>query len=308
MTRFSVIIPTHNRSHRLVPTLRSFLDLQYPAFELIVVDDGSSDDTRQVIEGLNDPRIRYFWKKNGERGAARNFGAAQATGEYLNFFDSDDFALSGFFTEAEKCIREFGGPEVFALGLEVRDDAQRLLRVVKDLPDPVNDRIAVQNFFAVGGVFVRRDIWTEFPFEEDLALTGSEDWLLWMRLAARYPFRYWNHVAWVYIDHGENSVYGMSEPKLRRRVDKMLDMIGADPDYMRRFGSRFDELIAIRHLYVALHLAMAGGVGRPLLYLARAVTVHPGACFRNTTLGALKWVLLNVVRRNPRTFRPLPVD
>ena len=57
------------------------------------MDDGSTDDTRAVVEAIEDTRIKYYWKVNAERGAARNFGAERATGEYLNFFDSDDITL-----------------------------------------------------------------------------------------------------------------------------------------------------------------------------------------------------------------------
>ena len=56
-------------------------------FELIIVDDGSTDDTKNVVLSINDSRVKYFFIPNSERGAARNYGASKANGFYLNFFD-----------------------------------------------------------------------------------------------------------------------------------------------------------------------------------------------------------------------------
>ena len=95
MIFFSVIIPTYNRSTLLINTVDSVLAQNYPHFEVIIVDDGSTDDTQQVVRNTysNVPQIRYFYKQNEERGAARNFGLKHAKGEYALFFDSDDFML-----------------------------------------------------------------------------------------------------------------------------------------------------------------------------------------------------------------------
>ena len=65
-------------------------------FEVLVVDDGSTDDSRAVIENINDARLRYFYKQNGGVSSARNFGLAKAAGEYVCFLDSDDFWPSSY--------------------------------------------------------------------------------------------------------------------------------------------------------------------------------------------------------------------
>ena len=77
----------------MINTVDSVLAQNYPHFEVIIVDDGSTDDTQQVVRNTysNVPQIRYFYKQNEERGAARNFGLKHAKGEYALFFDSDDF-------------------------------------------------------------------------------------------------------------------------------------------------------------------------------------------------------------------------
>lgn len=86
----SVVIPCYNRAAVLERSVRSVLAQSYAELELIVVDDGSTDQTRQVVEKIEDPRLRYVYQKNAGACAARNHGAALAKGEYIAFHDSDD--------------------------------------------------------------------------------------------------------------------------------------------------------------------------------------------------------------------------
>ena len=86
----SVIIPCYNRAHILSETIDSLLAQTYRNFEALVIDDGSTDETRQVISRYTDPRIRYFYRVNGGLSAARNSGLDTARGEFIAFLDSDD--------------------------------------------------------------------------------------------------------------------------------------------------------------------------------------------------------------------------
>ena len=86
---FSVIIPTFNRASLVRETVQSVLDQEGNDFEIIVVDDGSTDDTRAVLAEFGE-RVQVFTQQNRGPGAARNFGASQARGRYLAFLDSDD--------------------------------------------------------------------------------------------------------------------------------------------------------------------------------------------------------------------------
>jgi GT2 family glycosyltransferase len=86
----SVVIPTYNRAHLIGRTIDSVLAQSYPNVELVIVDDGSKDDTRGVIAGKYDQRVRYFAKPNGGPASARNFGFREARGDYVALLDSDD--------------------------------------------------------------------------------------------------------------------------------------------------------------------------------------------------------------------------
>jgi glycosyltransferase involved in cell wall biosynthesis len=90
MPKVSVIIPTYNRGYIVGEAIESVLSQTFDDFEIMVVDDGSTDNTRNVVNFINDNRIKYFYKNNGGVSSARNMGLDKAAGEYIAFLDSDD--------------------------------------------------------------------------------------------------------------------------------------------------------------------------------------------------------------------------
>lgn len=86
----SVVIPTYNRAKLIRRAIVSVLEQTYTDLELIVVDDGSLDNTADVIGAINDPRVKYIWQQNSGACVARNKGIIKASGEYIAFHDSDD--------------------------------------------------------------------------------------------------------------------------------------------------------------------------------------------------------------------------
>ncbi len=92
MPFFSVIIPSYNRAHLIGDTINSVINQKFTDWEVIIVDDGSSDHTKDVVNSfiLKDSRIRYYYQQNAERSAARNKGIKLSNGEFICFLDSDD--------------------------------------------------------------------------------------------------------------------------------------------------------------------------------------------------------------------------
>ncbi|MCK4888015.1 MAG: glycosyltransferase family 2 protein [Planctomycetes bacterium] len=90
MPTVSVIIPTYNRSKLLKEAIESVLKQNYTDFEILVIDDGSSDNTRSVVEQIPDKRVKYYYKENGGQSSARNFGVVKSHSQYVAFLDHDD--------------------------------------------------------------------------------------------------------------------------------------------------------------------------------------------------------------------------
>jgi len=117
MKKYSVIVPVYNRISEVVDLLDSLQKQTYKNFEIIIVEDGSTDKCDKVVEEYSDTlTIKYFFKENSGPGDSRNFGMEKAEGEYLIFFDSDCIIPPQYFTEVEKYLASnpvdaFGGPD-----------------------------------------------------------------------------------------------------------------------------------------------------------------------------------------------------
>ena len=106
MPFFSIIIPTYNRSSVLTNAIKSVLQQRFTDFEIIVVDDGSVDGTKEVVASLPDDCIRYFYQNNQGVCLARNTGAQNAKGDYLIFLDSDDFVEQHWLEDFYNVLKE----------------------------------------------------------------------------------------------------------------------------------------------------------------------------------------------------------
>jgi glycosyltransferase involved in cell wall biosynthesis len=102
--QISIIIPTYNRAHFLSYAIQSVINQTYQNWELLIIDDGSTDNTKKVVEEFikKDSRIKYFYKEHGGVGSSRNFGIKKASGDFVIFLDSDDMFLPNILEEEVK--------------------------------------------------------------------------------------------------------------------------------------------------------------------------------------------------------------
>jgi len=183
MSTVSVIIPAYNQGHYLAEAIQSVLDQTHQDFEIIVVDDGSTDDTRQIAERFSDPRVHYVYQQNRGLSGARNTGIRHARGAYLTYLDSDDQflpeKLNLLVTELE------AKPEIGLVAgqaIPIDETGQRIGKMFnKPLPEDCAD-LLLGNPLHVGSVMVRRE-WQETAGFFDETLRSYEDWDMWLRLA-----------------------------------------------------------------------------------------------------------------------------
>jgi len=103
---FSIVLPCHNREKFLPRSIGSAIKQSDQDWELVVVDDGSTDNTQNVVKSFNDPRIKYVYQNNSERSAARNKGIDNASGTWICFLDSDDEYQPNHLWELAKFIED----------------------------------------------------------------------------------------------------------------------------------------------------------------------------------------------------------
>lgn len=222
----SVIMPTHNRADLIGDGLRSVLAQTFSDFEVVVVDNGSTDGTDRVIVALGDPRIRYFWQPDsGLPANSRNVAIRMARGRYIAFLDSDDLWLPGklalqvWYMEAHPTV---GLTCTNALDFDSNGNRGRMNKI--SLAGRRTARSLLRgNFVATLTVMVRRRCLDAVGlFNEDPALRGVEDLELWLRVAARFPLAYLPPVTARYRLH-DTSLSGSDKGAHMERTVEMLE-------------------------------------------------------------------------------------
>lgn len=178
----SVIIPAYNQSHYLAAAVQSVIDQTYPDLEIIIVDDGSTDNTPQVTRQFSDSRIRYIRQANRGLAAARNTGINAAQGELLSFLDSDDLFLP---EKIEVLLREFefDSDLGFVAGQAqlIDQNGFRLDHPFFTRLNPEPAELLLGNPFHVGSVLLQRSWQIKVGLFEE-SLRSYEDWDYWLRL------------------------------------------------------------------------------------------------------------------------------
>ncbi|WP_197062944.1 glycosyltransferase family 2 protein [Hymenobacter sp. APR13] len=176
---FSIVTPTYNRANLIGLTLDSVLAQKFEAWELLIVDDGSKDETAAVVQPyLADPRIQYLSKENAERGAARNYGLARARGEYVIFLDSDDRLHPTHLTTLKQKIAELGQPAFIATKYDFDRDGQRRPSDLSSLPaGPLGFEAFLDGNPLACNICIRRLNPSLYLFEEDRRYAAVEDWM-----------------------------------------------------------------------------------------------------------------------------------
>jgi len=287
---FSVIIPTYNRASLIPFTLNSVLEQTFFDFEVIIIDDGSTDNTTEIIQPyLADRRVYYYKIKNSERSAARNYGVQKSAGRYVTFLDSDDLFLPWHLKTAHQKIEETNSAPIFHLAYEILHSNGHTDQL-PELPSPVNEKLLEGNFLSCIGVFLQRDVALENRFDENLS--RSEDYELWMRIASRMPILIFNEVTSRLINHNERSVSTTDIKKLIEQSSSVSQKLTADPFFIKRFGNKTGKFNSFRILYLSLHLAISGERWRATKGLLHTLYLYPYVIFTYRFIVVCKKIIL----------------
>ena len=208
--RISVVIPTYNRSSNIVNSVNSVIAQTYPVSEIIIVDDGSTDDTQDVVAKIQDSRVHYYkLSDNKGAGGARNYGVCQSHGDIIAFQDSDDEWEPSKLEKQMKYMEEH--PEC---GLVYSAYTMELIfEIWHIVPDMEGDQklegdilaeLLVKNTIGAPTVIMKKKTFEEIGgFDE--GMSSLEDWDLVIRVAKKYPIGFVPEVL-VKVYHSEGGV------------------------------------------------------------------------------------------------------
>ena len=285
---FSIVVPTYNRAHLISSTIESILSQGYRHYEVIIVDDGSTDNTEELVQKYLSDNVFYYKKQNAERAAARNFGTLKAKGDYINWFDSDDIMFFNHLQVAANAIMKYNQPEVLAQGHQHQYVSGETLQVLS-YSSHVNDELYKGNPMANSPVLVRRDIALQNQFNEDRELSGSEDFELWLRLAAKYKIYTSSDTTVAVIYHAERSTITMSNPdQLIKRYTKFLHYTTTNDEVLALLGSNRSFFEMKNYLMLAVDLVNNNYLELGQKYFKTALAKSPKVIFERGFYAYLK--------------------
>jgi glycosyltransferase involved in cell wall biosynthesis len=190
MPLISVIIPVYNGEKTIRETIQSVLNQTFQNFEILVINDGSQDATLEIVNSIQDPRLKVFSYPNAKQAASRNRGFSHSTGEFIAFLDADDLWTPNKLEAQLKALQDNPQAAVAYSWSNCIDETGKFLREASHsaLSGDVYAKLLLCDFLDNGSnPLIRRQALIEVgSFDE--SLPPAEDWDMWLRLAARYHF------------------------------------------------------------------------------------------------------------------------
>jgi glycosyltransferase involved in cell wall biosynthesis len=229
---FSIVIPTYNRAHLISKAIESVIAQTYSDWELIIVDDGSTDNTKELVDNYcnKDNRIRYIYQENAERSVARNNGIDHAKGEFICFLDSDDYYALNRLENISTYLRNQSNMKSFYYTAITYDYGNKLEERPERKRQPEENvfEFIVQAIIGTPQVIIARDLLIKERFDPRWRI--GEDMELWLRLAKiEEPSFIPNEASVIATEHEDRSVN------------------------LKRFNSGIEQLTLLKNIFNSNH-------------------------------------------------------
>lgn len=288
---FSIVIPTYNREKIISRAINSILKQSFTDFEIIVVDDGSTDNTEKVVASFNRENIRYFKTSNFGVAHARNDGIKQAKGSYIGFLDSDDLMESTHLQTAYDFIQLKGKPEIihlnFLWGTEDKSNTHKN-HLPKQLPDDIFKNCSLH----VNCIFAKNEVLQNNLFNESRELMFAEDWDFFIKLAVRFPIHTKDVTTAYLIDHEDRNMRNFNEEKWVIKRDAISGSLREDPVVSKAYPKKIRIVTAHMNSLIAVNFAVRKNKIKALNYWFLALGQNFNELFTLRSLAIMKHLAL----------------
>jgi len=303
--KVSVIVPTHNRAQLLATCLTSIAHQTFRDFEVVVVDDGSTDNTAEVVSGF--PDVRYYRQENQGAPGAYNRGITEARGEYLILVDSDDSVSEDALAAEARVLEE--NPDVglvYAQAWQVdetgavtglRRPAFARESYVRSGREEIRHLLFWNHITSPTPMIRRQCFQTVGLFDPQLRV--GEDWDMWLRIAKRYDVAYVARPLGNYLKHAGNISTKIDLEFLNFLRRFLLDKVFDDPEIGHLYRPLRGKAYFAYHSYIGAMAYKADAMPMARGHLVAAFRAGPGEALKPRGLWAASLLL--------RTLVPLPV-
>ncbi|KQB37708.1 glycosyltransferase family 2 protein [Flavobacterium aquidurense] len=235
MTFFSIIIPLYNKEKFIENTIQSVLDQSFGDYEIIVINDGSTDKSEEKLLNFKDDRIRYYSKKNEGVSLTRNLGISLANASFVTFLDADDYWYPDFLRVMREYCTQFEKQKIFAAAIEI-ETSKKIFPAKYSISK--NSDFEFVNYFKASkkesAILTSSAVFNKSIFDEigvfDPKIKSGQDTDLWIRIGLKYPILFIWKVLVRYI-HDENSL--SKDPNLitsKMDFSKFTELEKTNPD------------------------------------------------------------------------------
>ena len=308
--KVSVVIPTYNRAHLIGETLESVNASTFGDFEIVIVDDGSTDDTHSVVKRFA-PEARYIYQENVGIPEVLNVCVRAARGEYIQHLGSDDLLFPHSLARSVAVLEANPRVAVVHGAAQLIDDAGKYLSISRpgfaegDYIRPGLEELRdllFSNHIVAPTVMGRRDVMMEYGLY-DARFGLYEDWNLWTRIAKKHDFAYLHEPQCCYRVHMGPSgsiFHGASTAEIDRYRRMNLDDVFGDPELRGVFAGVRRQALAQHHMVVGKRACEGSEMWYARGEAVLAAASHPSVAPAAVALFARTLVpgpLVNFVRR-----------
>jgi glycosyltransferase involved in cell wall biosynthesis len=304
--RVSVVIPTFRHSGLVLESISSAEQQGPEVLEIIVVNDGSPDDTARVLKPLIEAgRITYIWQQNRGQGHARNRGIAEARGEFIALLDDDDVWPADRTTQLVRALDENPHASLaYGYALVCREDG--LAWRFPEQPGPsgsIHTQIASKGWIRSPGQTLIRAAELKEIGGFDGNIWGTDDWDLYLRLSSAGSFIYRDVCTLRYREHSGSAsrdVWRMYV-NARKVIDKNFPIDGFETTArLRRQAMRFVQSFCAADTFEAINRCIANRcIGRAIQLWIQAWVIDPRQSFRPGRMALVFRILFAALRRKP---------
>jgi glycosyltransferase involved in cell wall biosynthesis len=259
---FSIIIPTYNRAYLICKTIESVLSQTYSDYEIIVVDNKSTDNTIEILQPyIAANKILFFeQKKNYERARSRNKGFEEAKGKFVTLLDSDDIMYTSCLQDAYQYYLNNSGTRFFHCSYQVIDEMDKIVTKgsLEQVTNPFK-KLANGNYISNIGVFIDREIVTRVKVDENPVLIGMEDYdfLLHILYEAK-TVGFISKINCGVLLHPQRTVLTQDMEAIKKRVEYFVDKNLNGPLFKGEFALYKKNFVSSNHLYLCGAAAIRG--------------------------------------------------
>lgn len=271
---FSIVMPTYNRGLMIGASIDSVIGQTFHDWELIIIDDGSTDNTKEIVNSYEkkEGRIKYHYQNNAERSVARNNGIGKSQGKYVCFIDSDDLYEEDNLEKWHSFIDTLKFPEAMMFGSLKYIQGGVAKTISHELKDTNVCEFLLCNPIVPSRVCIAKTILDEITFEPTISI--GEDVTLWLKIATKFPIIEAGHIAARYIVHQGNSTavgsgssvkmlnsfkwFFNQYPLIRKQIDTKIYRSYISEIHVnvaKYYQSKKRVIVSLKHLIKALVLA-----------------------------------------------------